>query len=197
MAQRTNLSKKKGAASPEAAECAFCGAREGHQGAALSKCTRCKVTSYCSKPCQLAHWRGGHKVQCVRPEERTPQAVCTDKPSTDDPKLGDEDECPICLELLLGRASACTLPCSHTFHRSCVEGLRSYGINQVCPMCRKELPPGPDQLFEEACRAYFPLKARVERGEASWGSLTAAQQREMNEVIQKWILAANQGHAVA
>ena len=182
MAQRTNLSKKKGAASPEAAECAFCGAREGHQGAALSKCTRCKVTSYCSKPCQLAHWRGGHKVQCVRPEERTPQAVCTDKPSTDDPKLGDEDECPICLELLLGRASACTLPCSHTFHRSCVEGLRSYGIKQVCPMCRKELPPGPDQLFEEACRAYVPMEARVERGEASWGSLTAAQQREMNEV---------------
>ena len=185
MAQRTNLSKKKGAASPEAAECAFCGAREGHQGAALSKCTRCKATSYCSKPCQLAHWRAGHKVQCVRLEERTPQAVSTDKPLMDDPKLGDEDECPICLELLLGRASACTLPCSHTFHRSCVEGLRSYGIKQVCPMCRKELPPGPDQLFEEACRAYFPLKARVERGEASWGSLTAAQQRKMNEVIQK------------
>jgi TPR repeat protein len=197
MAQRTNLSKKKSAASPEAAECAFCSAREGHQGAALSKCTRCKVTSYCSKPCQLAHWRGGHKVQCVRPEERTPQAVCTDKLSTDDRKLGDEDECPICLELLLGRASACTLPCSHTFHRSCVEGLRSYGINQVCPMCRKELPPGPDQLFEEACRAFFPLQARVERGEASWGSLTAAQQREMDELIQKWRLAANQGHAVA
>ena len=82
------------------------GAREGHQGTALGKCTLYKVTSYCSKPCQLAHWRGGHKVRCVRPEERTPQAVCTDKPSADDPKLGDEDECPISLQLLLGRASA-------------------------------------------------------------------------------------------
>ena len=48
MAQRTGLSKKMGAASPEAAECAFCGARESHPFAALSKCTQCKVTSYCS-----------------------------------------------------------------------------------------------------------------------------------------------------
>ena len=62
MVHKTSPSKKKGAASPEAAECAFCGAREGNRGTTLSKCARCKVTSYCGKPCQLAHWRAGHKL---------------------------------------------------------------------------------------------------------------------------------------
>ena len=28
--------------------------------------------------------------------------------------------------------------CTHTFHAACAEGLRSFGIQQVCPMCRVE-----------------------------------------------------------
>ena len=141
------IKKDKASANPEARECAHCGVQEGNHGATLRKCVRCKVTSYCSKPCQTAHWKAGHKLQCVRPEERTPQAVGTDKPLMEDP--GEKDECPICLDPL-DKGSACTLPCTHTFHPTCVEGLRSYGIKQVCPMCREELPPGPEQLFEEA-----------------------------------------------
>ena len=186
--------KDKPAASPEASECAHCGVQEGNHGAILRKCVRCKVASYCSKPCQTAHWKAGHKLQCVRPKERTPQAVGTDKPLMEDP--GEKDECPICLDPL-DKGSACTLPCTHAFHPTCVEGLRSYGINQVCPMCRKELPPGPEHLFEEACRMYFPLKSRVDRGEASWGSLTVAQQLTMDAVVQKCKLAAEQGHVGA
>ena len=111
-------------------------------------------------------------MQCVRPEERTPQAVGADEPSMKDPGHGDENECPICLEPL--SASACTLPCSHTFHRSCVEGLRSYGIKQACPMCRAKLPPGPQCLYEAACRKYFGVERRVDRGEEAWGSLADA-----------------------
>ena len=84
-----------------------------------------------------------------------------------------------------------------TLHRSCVEGLLSYGIEQVCPMCREELPPGPEQLFEEGCRLFLPLWTRVERGESSWGSLTVAQQRTVDEVMLKWVLAAEQGLANA
>ena len=105
------IKKDKASANPEASECAHCGVQEGNHGAILRKCVRCKVTSYCSKPCQTAHWKAGHKLQCVRPEERTPHAVGTDKPLMEDP--GKRDECPICLDPL-DKGSACTLPCTHT-----------------------------------------------------------------------------------
>ena len=67
----------------------------------------------------------------------------------------------------------------------------------MCPLCCEELPQGPEQLFEKACRLYLPLLSRVGRGDASWGSLTVAQQRTMDEVVQKWTLAAEQGNAGA
>ena len=30
----------------------------------LQRCTRCKVAKYCTKLCQKAHWKAGHKTQC-------------------------------------------------------------------------------------------------------------------------------------
>jgi hypothetical protein len=30
----------------------------------LHRCTRCKAVSYCSKQCQVAHWKAGHKQVC-------------------------------------------------------------------------------------------------------------------------------------
>ena len=87
------IKKDKASANPEARECAHCGVQEGNHGATLRKCVRCKVTSYCSKPCQTAHWKAGHKLQCVRPEERTFQARGAVKPLMDGP--GDENEFPI------------------------------------------------------------------------------------------------------
>jgi hypothetical protein len=47
--------KDKGAAAPEARECANCLAREGQGGATLTKCTKCKLTTYCGRACQNAH----------------------------------------------------------------------------------------------------------------------------------------------
>ena len=71
-----------------------------------------------------------------------------------------------------------------------MEGLRSFGIKQVCPICRVDLPPGPEQLFEEATRRYFDVRRRVGRGEASWSALTKTKQREMDEVLRLWRSAA-------
>ena len=35
----------------------------------FKKCSRCKVTLYCSKDCQIAHWKlGGHHKQCQEPK---------------------------------------------------------------------------------------------------------------------------------
>ena len=46
--------------------------------------------------------------------------------------------CPICLEpLATGATSA--LACGHELHAECATGLRSFGVAQVCPMCREKV----------------------------------------------------------
>ena len=192
--------KDKGAAAPEAKACANCLAPDGENGVIVKACTRCKLTHYCGRACQTAHWKAFHKQFCLTLEERAPQLASSPPPTSQDAKPSDwrndkgPVECAICLDPLVSGA-VLTLPCSHTFHAACVAGLRSFGLKQVCPMCRVELPPGPDKLFEEATRRYFEVKRRVDRGDASWGALTKALQREMNEVIGLLRNAAEQGHA--
>ena len=127
--------------SMSASDCAFCGAVD----LPLKPCTRCGVPEYCSRDCQLAHWKEGHKQACVPPDQRRPEAAATAskrEPATEGP------ECAICLSPV-DEASACTLPCSHTFHGECVAGLRKFGVAQACPICRAELPPGPEKLHDE------------------------------------------------
>jgi len=115
----------------------------------------------------------------------------------EDTSLDRADECAICLDPLGDSGPLCALPCSHKFHAACVEGLRSFGIKQMCPICRVDLPPCPEQTFEEATRRYFDVQRRVDRGKASWGALTKTKQREMDEVLRLWRSAAEQGHADA
>ena len=38
-------------------------------GAGLMRCTRCRQRTYCSKACQKAGWKGGHKQECKRLRE--------------------------------------------------------------------------------------------------------------------------------
>ena len=181
--------KDKDAAAPEVGECANCCAKNGKNGIVLRSCTRCQLTEYCGRPCQAAHWRAFHKQFCLTPEERVPQdpGVAQAARSKDSDK---KDECIVCFDSLAS-GNLCTLPCTHTFHAACVEKLRSFGVKQECPMCRVELPPGPDQLCEEASRRCDDMERRVDRGEASWGALTKAQQREMDEVLRLWRSASN------
>jgi hypothetical protein len=48
--------------------CGFCNSIDpGHQA-----CSRCRQVVYCSKECQLAHWKKGHKQACVTVEDRKP-----------------------------------------------------------------------------------------------------------------------------
>lgn len=87
----------------------------------------------------------------------------------------------------------CLLPCSHCFHQTCIHGLRAFSLKQVCPICRAALPPGPDYLYENALRRFYPLQRKIAKGEACWARLTVEQQKLMNEVIQMWRGAAEQG----
>jgi MYND finger len=43
--------------------CQFCGV-EGSQDKFLV-CSACKVSGYCSRDCQRAHWKAGHKTACM------------------------------------------------------------------------------------------------------------------------------------
>jgi hypothetical protein len=38
-------------------ECANCAAVGGRAGIVLSKCSKCLMVSYCSRACQLQHWK--------------------------------------------------------------------------------------------------------------------------------------------
>ena len=38
-------------------------------GAGLMRCTKCRQKVYCSKACQVAGWKGGHKQECERLRE--------------------------------------------------------------------------------------------------------------------------------
>ena len=43
--------------------CANCG-KQRDEKCVLKQCSRCQVFSYCSKECQVKHWKAGHKVDC-------------------------------------------------------------------------------------------------------------------------------------
>mmetsp|Transcript_4845 Transcript_4845/g.5900 ORF Transcript_4845/g.5900 Transcript_4845/m.5900 type:complete len:370 (-) Transcript_4845:133-1242(-) len=44
--------------------CAYCGIEEDPANP-HKKCSRCKKQHYCSRDCQVAHWKGGHSKECA------------------------------------------------------------------------------------------------------------------------------------
>ena len=62
-------------------------------------------------------------------------------------------------------------------------------------MCRAELPPGPEKLYDEAIRRYFQVTIQIQRRKGSWAKLSKAQYREMRTVLDHLRNAAAQGFA--
>jgi hypothetical protein len=54
--------KKNAKQAPKTGRCGYC-CREDLK-AKLRKCSQCKTLPYCSKECQVADWRAGHKKEC-------------------------------------------------------------------------------------------------------------------------------------
>jgi len=46
-------------------------ANPGCERGGLKKCARCQKARYCGAECQKAHWKAGHKKECVRPSQDT------------------------------------------------------------------------------------------------------------------------------
>jgi len=78
------------------------------------------------------------------------------------------------------------LPCGHAFCTACVVELRSKGVSETCPLCRSPLPPGPEKLYELACRVYAKLNRAARVGgeyDGTWRELSASQQGEVDGAI--------------
>lgn len=139
--------KEKGPSKSE--ECANCSAPEGH-GAALKKCSKCRLVSYCGQACQIQHWKdGGHKRFCLTPLERALPTPSNQKVD-DTVRKRKSRECAICSEDLIASASF-ALPCGHSFHAQCLTSLRKFGVSQTCPLCRAPLPSGDISSNEGPC----------------------------------------------
>ena len=94
--------------------------------------------------------------------------------------------CAICYGALSEGALE-TLSCSHTYHTACLKQLQAFGVQQTCRMCRKELPQGPDLLFESAIHRYLVLNRRHGQGEGlPWRTVSdRADLQELEEVTRR------------
>ena len=110
----------------------------------------------------------------------------------------ENEECAMCLESLAS-AKVLTLPCSHAYHAQCVGKLREFGIKQVCPLCRADLPPGPEQLFDDAMRRYMVLYRRYNQGtdDTPWRIRSVEDRGYAGKMVHMLEEAADQGHAEA
>ena len=75
------------------------------------------------------------------------------------------------------------LPCGHAYCGTCLEELQSKKVAQACPLCRAELPPGVEGLYELALRMVMRVEGMVKRGEVTWASLPVAEQEEMEQAV--------------
>lgn len=50
-------------------KCGCCGARGDIKAATIKRCAKCKAVAYCSKKCQVKHWKMGRKIDCATVEK--------------------------------------------------------------------------------------------------------------------------------
>jgi TPR repeat protein len=78
-----------------------------------------------------------------------------------------------------------------------MEALRKPGVLQACPLCRTDLPDGPEKLFEEASRVHVLIIRKVESGRTALQLLTDSEQQILTKVMSMLTTAAKQGLADA
>ena len=74
----------------------------------------------------------------------------------------EEEECPICFDLLVDPLSPCPEQLAHRCCRVCVEKMREHGL-PACPLCRAPMQ-NAEKLFYQAVQLHLRAKRAV--GEA-------------------------------
>jgi len=77
------------------------------------------------------------------------------------------DECAICMERISNPAY--TLPCTHRFHRACLDEWRQR--SRICPTCRRALPPNLGARAEEPRYPVPAEPAPVTDADGAWNHL--------------------------
>ena len=135
---------KKGNGAEESHPCFHCQS----EGAKMC-CSQCHRAWYCGQPCQKKHWKL-HKKSCIA-------AVAAEARQATRSRVGrktiNTDTCVICIGPVVDSVG---LPCGHAYCKGCISELRKHKCHsaQTCPLCRTQLPPGLDGLFDLAFRAY-------------------------------------------
>ena len=109
---------------------------------------------------QLPPTKPEHVSRCPTKEKSTKKST---KKSKKKPK--EIEKCAMCFEEM-GKPGECTkLPCGHTFHTNCISQLRESSIDNKCPLCRANLPPGTleEEVYEEE-RKHFKHNQKVYTG---------------------------------
>ena len=170
---------------------------------ANKRCGGCRVRWYCSKECQTLHWKkGGHKRECQALLQSAAEEAQSNRLANTTNISGEKSErrankagmltCAICLG---SPERPVKLPCSHEFCRTCIEALRDRGLKELCPLCRRPLPPGPKKLCEQAHRLYTQVERQIDRGSFSWSTLSPTYRQKMKNVSVLFHEAAAQGDA--
>ena len=109
---------------------------------------------------QLPQAKPTHVSRCPKKEKSTNKST---KKSTK--KSKEIEKCAMCFEEM-GKLCECTkLPCGHTFHTNCISKLRDSTLDNKCPLCRENLPPGTleEEIYEEE-RKHYKHKKKVYTG---------------------------------
>ena len=105
----------------------------------------------------------------------------------------ENGECAMCLESL-SSAKAVKLPCLHVYHVECVGKLREFGVKQVCPLCRADLPPGPQELFDEAVERFEGIRMqKYGQDGIPWNKITDEDLEYAESIVQMLEDSADQG----
>ena len=171
----------------------------GRASAKCRSCGQCHRAWYCNQDCQRKDWKR-HKSACraavaaeARRATRAREATAAARAASGGGRPVNET-CVICIGPVRAPVE---LPCGHAYCGACLTELRSKGVAQTCPLCRIELPPGVDGLWDLAWRSIKRVAGMVDRGEVAWALLPPAEQEEVDEAVAMLTEAAAQGHANA
>jgi TPR repeat protein len=164
------------------------------------KCSRCRLVYYCSRDCQKADWKV-HKPKCNDAvKEKAAQDARANKQSLMRTAAKDagagagamtsasvnngaaEEECPICLDLLVDPLYPCPEQLSHRCCRVCVEKMREHGL-PACPFCRA---PMQDAILRRSIAdelLYHATELDI-RAERAVGEAKAGLQKQYVDVLR-------------
>jgi len=121
-------------------------------------CARCSIAIYCSKECQIQHWKSDHKLFCkpIKNKNNNSCIICklvlcckeceSEHIRKNHPEYYSKpiDKCVICLENIK-RNELFTSECYHQFHIKCIKEIQN--STNKCPICRLDLSLDVDDII--------------------------------------------------